>query len=378
MTVNRRRVLLLDPDAGLRAAATTAGCDTWSVECPGTAAPGTDRRLSVDLDDVDALHSALVRTARTHEIPHIVYLGDSEVLHLAVERALRELSPARAEPLRRLRDPAVMRRILNQSGVSVVRAEPAATVEAVRALVEDFPLPVAVKAGPVPGTTVVRNRDDLEKWVADAPAGPHLVEEFLSGPRVSVDTLTCEGMHEVTGMTTGTYAGAGLLHPAALSEAATAEIRTAVRALLDLAGLQSGPAHTQVVVTADGPRIAASKARLGPRPIRRLLRASTGRVPEEDVLAALCGSPRRHPAPGRPAALARLPLSHRGADLAAALDVIGALDHVDDVRVAEADADGSEHVEVVVHGGSRQEVGDRLAAVRRRWDTLREAAPTQG
>ncbi|MDV9175116.1 hypothetical protein R6V09_34015 [Streptomyces sp. W16] len=374
--MNPRRMLLLEPDAGLRSAATAAGFDTWSVGCPATAAPDTDRRSSVDLDDVDALHSALVRTARTHEIPHIVYLGDSEVLHLAVERALRELSPTRAEPLRRLRDPAVMRRILNQSGVSVVRAESATTVEAVRALVEDFPLPVAVKAGPVPRTTVIRSRDDLEKWVADAPAGPHLVEEFLSGPRVSVDTLTCEGMHEVTGMTTGTYGGADLLHPAALSEADTAEIRTAVRALLDLAGLQSGPAHTQVVVTGNGPRIAASKARLGAQPIRRLVRASTGRVPEEDVLSALSGSPRRYPAPVRSAALARLPLSHRGAGLAAVLDVVGAMDHVDDVRVAEADGDVPEHVQVIVHGGSRQEVGERLAAVRQRWNALCAEAPT--
>ncbi|MFF4799854.1 acetyl-CoA carboxylase biotin carboxylase subunit family protein [Streptomyces sp. NPDC001351] len=364
---NPRRVLLLCPDARVREAAAGAGFETWSVESPGGGRRAGGRTVSVDLDDADALHSALVRTARAHGIGHILYLGEAEVLHRAAERALHAVAPERAEPLRRLGDPALMRRMLNQSRVSVVRAEPATTAQAVRALVEDFPLPVAVKTGPASRTAFIRSRDDLDRWLAEAPAGPHLVEELLTGPRVSVDTLTCEGMHEVTGMTARRHADALLLHPAALSEADRAGIRAAVRALLDLAGLQCGPAHTEVVVTENGPRIAAAKARLGAQPLRRLLRASTGRAPEEDVLSALAGSPRRRPAPGRPAALARLPLCRPEGDLAAALTGIGGMRHVDDVRVVAADADSPEHVQVIVHGATHQELDERLAAVRRRW-----------
>ncbi|MFG2130773.1 acetyl-CoA carboxylase biotin carboxylase subunit family protein [Streptomyces sp. NPDC048751] len=365
---NPHRVLLLCPDAVAREAATAAGFDTWSVEGPADTGRSTARRVAVDLADPGALHTTLVGTARTHGIPHIVYLGEAEALHLAAERALRELAPRRAEPLRRLRDPALMRRILNQGRVSEVRARPATTAEAVRELVEDFSLPVAVKAGRASGTTVIRSRGDLDRWLADAPAGPHLVEEFLTGPRVSVDTLTCDGMHEVTGMTTRRATDAVLLHPGALAEADRVEIRAAVRALLDLAGLQSGPAHTEVVVTANGPRIAASRARLGARPIRRLARAATGRAPEEDVLSALAGSPRCRPVPGRSAALARLTLRRAGGDLAAVLNDIGGMRHVDEIRVVDADAAVPEHVEVIVHGGSHQEVDEGLAAVRRRWE----------
>ncbi|RPF35121.1 acetyl-CoA carboxylase biotin carboxylase subunit family protein [Streptomyces sp. TLI_185] len=364
---NPHRILLLCPDARLREAAAGTGFDAWSVEGLGDTPRSAGRTVAVDLDDADALHSALVRTAHAHGIGHILYLGEAEVLHRAAERALHAVAPERAEPLRRLGDPALMRRMLNQSRVSVVRAEPATTAQAVRALVEDFPLPVAVKAGPASRTAVIRSKEELDRWLAGAPAGPHLVEELLTGPRISVDTLTCEGMHEVTGMTARQDAGAVLLHPAALSEADRAGIRAAVRALLDLAGLQSGPAHTEVVVTENGPRIAASKARLGAQPIRRLVRASTGRAPEEDVLSALAGSPRRHPAPGRPAALARLPLCHPGPDLAALLTGIVGMRHVDDVRVVAADADTPEHVQVIVHGATHQELDERLATVRRRW-----------
>ncbi|MGW7427325.1 ATP-grasp domain-containing protein [Streptomyces sp. NPDC054813] len=369
MSENPRRVLLLCPDTRVREAAADVGLDIWSVEGPAGTGRSAARRVPVNLDDADALYSALVGTARAHEIGHIVYLGDAEALHRAVERSLADVAPPRAQALRRLRDPALMRRMLNQSRVSVVRAVPASTPRAVRALVEDFPLPVAVKSGPVPRTAVIRGGDDLERWLADAPAGPHLVEELLTGPQVSVDTLTREGMHEVTAVTARQRAGGLLLHPAALSEADQVEIRAMVRALLDLAGLQSGPAHTEVVVTANGPRIAASSGRLGARPVRRLVRASTGRAPEEDVLAALAGSPFRRPAPGRPAALVRLAPRRPRAGLGAALSDLAGMRQVDDVRVVEADADTPEHVEVVVHGVSHQEVAERLAAVRRRWES---------
>ncbi|WP_330458939.1 hypothetical protein OIB37_19815 [Streptomyces sp. NBC_00820] len=373
MNGNPRRALLLSPDAGVREAAATAGLDTWSVTSPAAvtvAGRHTGRRVTVDLGDADALHRALVDTARAHGIGHIVYLGDTEALHLAVERALRELSPGRAEPLRRLRDPVTVRRILNQGGVSVVRAEPAATVADVRALVARSPLPVAVRTAHAPKPTVIRSGADLETWAAGAPAGPHLVEQFPTGPRISVDTLTRDGMHEVTGMTTRLAGGAGLLRPAPLPEADRAGVRGTVRALLDLAGLQSGPAHTQVVLTGDGPRITAAKARLGAPAIRRLARASTGRAPEHDVLSALAGAP-RPPAwstpPGRPAALARLAPHHGGRGQAANLDALARLGHVDDVRVVPAAAGAPAHVEVIVHGSTPEEAEERLDAVRRGW-----------
>ncbi|WP_369354901.1 acetyl-CoA carboxylase biotin carboxylase subunit family protein [Streptomyces sp. cg2] len=373
MSKEEKRLLLVEPEAHVLAIATAAGLDTWSVT--GLADGRLDeeqlyrRRVRADFQDADRLFTKLVKTAVTHEIPHILYFGDEEAIRLAVERALLELSPTRAEPLRRLRGPEFMRRILNQAGVSVVRAKSVPNVAAVRTLAEEFTAPVVVKAGIEPRTTVLRDGDDLDAWAADAPAGPYVVEEFLTGPRISVDTLTREGMHQVTGMTVRADSGAGLLYPAPLSEADRTAIRTAVRALLDLAGLQYGPAHTEVVVTERGPRIAASAARPAPSAIRRLMHAATGWPPEEDVLSALTGSSPRCPAPTSFAALTRLSVPCTGPHLAAALDDICGLSHVHDARVAAASDGTSEHVEVIVRGGSPRAAQERLTDVRRRWAT---------
>ncbi|QHC24554.1 ATP-grasp domain-containing protein [Streptomyces sp. GS7] len=373
MSKEYERLLLLEPEAHILAAATAAGLDTWLVTGLVDGRLNEEqlcgRRVRTDFQDADRLFTKLVKTAVTHEIPHVLYFGDEEVIHLAVERALLELSPTSAEPLRRLRDPELMRRILNQAGVSVVRAKSALNVVAVRTLAEEFTAPVVVKAGFGPRTTVLRDGDDLDAWAADAPAGPYVVEEFLTGPRISVDTLSREGMHQVTGMTARADSGADLLYPAPLSEADRTAIRTAVRALLDLAGLEHGPAHTEVVVTERGPRIAASAARPAPSAIRRLIQAATGRPPEEDVLSALIGSLPRCPAPTSFAALTRLAVPCTGPNLAAALDDIRGLSHVHDARFAAASDGTPAHVQVIVRGGSPEAAQERLTEVRSRWAT---------
>ncbi|WP_050372513.1 hypothetical protein [Streptomyces acidiscabies] len=67
------------------------------------------------------------------------------------------------------------------------------------------------------------------------------------GPEFKVETLTSNGMHQVVRIT----------HPrdAPPTEPEQATLRSAVMALLDLAGHESGPARTTVVLGARGPHI---------------------------------------------------------------------------------------------------------------------------
>ncbi|MGI5377172.1 ATP-grasp domain-containing protein [Streptomyces sp. CA-251387] len=276
-----QRVLLVEPEAEVADAAAAVGLEVWSVQNA--------------TEDVGALHSLLVDCGSTHGIEHILYFGGSEALHRVVERALGDISPRRAEALRRLGDPVAMRRILNESGVSVVRAMPVESVEGVCVLAERFPLPWVVKAGGDTRGTVVRDRADLDEWTAGAQAGPYLVEEFLVGPEVGVETLTCEGMHEVIGMTalrSAAPAGAELFYPAPLSDADRVGVRATVRSLLDLVGYESGLAHTHVVLTESGPRIASARARPGGPPVRLLMRVATGRHPGRTSCRRWPGGPR--------------------------------------------------------------------------------------
>jgi hypothetical protein len=72
-------------------------------------------------------------------------------------------------------------------------------------------------------------------------------DERPQGPEFRVETMTSNGMHQVV----------GIAHPqdAPPAEPEQATLRSAVMALLDLAGHESGSAHTTVVLTARGPHI---------------------------------------------------------------------------------------------------------------------------
>ncbi|WP_449482654.1 ATP-grasp domain-containing protein [Streptomyces avidinii] len=188
-----------------------------------------------------------------------------------------------------------MRRLLNRNGVSVVRVREVATYGEVGLTLREFGLPAVVKPVNSPdgrGAALVRTDADLARWAepdgcagSDGSAaleGPFTVEDFLEGPEFSVETLTVDGMHLVAGIT----ATAEPVGPAPLGELEAGAIRATVAALLDLAGHESGPAHTEVVLTRTGPRIRECRACSG-----------ADRDPPRAGVAAAGRIPAAHPAP---------------------------------------------------------------------------------
>lgn len=109
-----------------------------------------------------------------------------------------------------------------------------------------------------------------------------LLEELLTGPEVSVETVSRAGRCEVVGVTDKSVAGApafvetGHMFPAALDEAAArAAAGTAVAALRAL-GLDEVVAHTEIKLTADGPRVVEVNPRPAGNRITELVRHVTG------------------------------------------------------------------------------------------------------
>ncbi|GAA2240053.1 MULTISPECIES: hypothetical protein [Streptomyces] len=270
---NDWRILLIEPEPSLLAAARARGFETWSLRSPGA--------------DPDALRARIVETARVHGIRHVLYVGDRPALHHAVEEALVLVSPGRAASLHTLQDPATMRRTLNQAGVSVVNAVVVASMGAARVWLESLRHPAVVKTGPGRGIDIIRDPGAVEAWVAGRPSLPCVIEEFLEGPRLIVDTFTHAGAHHVLGMTAAGLADGPLVHPADLADLPAAAARATVRALLDLSGLDSGRVRTHVVLTSQGPRIASAQASPVPGPVARLREAVTGQDPGAEVLAVL-------------------------------------------------------------------------------------------
>lgn len=106
---------------------------------------------------------------------------------------------------------------------------------------------------PPDGTELAHALQDLssvERWAervaAHGQAPPYVAQGALEGAEFSVETETVDGMHQVA-----------RIAPPPSDETERAAMRSLVRSLLDLAGHESGPARTQVVLTPAGPRVVA-------------------------------------------------------------------------------------------------------------------------
>lgn len=298
MNGNAQRVLLVRPEPRVLESVAAVGLDAWLVRAdhdPPAQGAFSERQLAGNVDDVGALRALLVRAARAFDITHVLYFGDLPGPRLAVGQALLELHPGQGRVLEGLRDPAVLRRVLNQSGVSAVRAVPVTSAAMALAWADGFPYPFVIKNGSGRHRgEVIRGRAQLEAWARRSPRMPCVVEECLAGPEVVVETFSHAGMHEVIRLTAldgavvGPRTGPGL--GGRSTDADVVGARAVVRALLDLVGLEFGFVRTRVVLTREGPRVADVEATGGSVP-RAPVGNGAGRDVVVDVLGALAGRP---------------------------------------------------------------------------------------
>jgi biotin carboxylase len=120
-----------------------------------------------------------------------------------------------------------------------------------------------------------------ESDFAGLPAAGVLVERFHRGPQYSVETISEGGEHAVVALVRkfsdpATLVEIGHLLPADLTPAAVVTCCRYVRQVLDALGITDGPAHTELVLTAAGPRVIETHVRLAGDDIPDLVRQATG------------------------------------------------------------------------------------------------------
>lgn len=103
----------------------------------------------------------------------------------------------------------------------------------------------------------LRDLSTVEWWAAHTGTGRASDDGGEEGTgeeaEFGVDTVTRDGMHQVVGITCRAPAGVGPGREPA--EADRAVLHSSVRALLDMAEHEDGPAHTVVILTPRGPRV---------------------------------------------------------------------------------------------------------------------------
>lgn len=100
-------------------------------------------------------------------------------------------------------------------------------------------------------------------------SGEIVVEEFMKGPEVSVETLSIDGEIHVIAITDKLTTGAprfvemGHSQPSQLSGDIINHIEAVAVKAVKAIGIENGPSHTEIIVTKEGPKIVELGARLG-------------------------------------------------------------------------------------------------------------------
>lgn len=138
------------------------------------------------------------------------------------------------------------------------------------------------------GVSVVRNVEEADAAFARAsrdfeviPDAGVLVEHFHEGPQFSVEAFSEDGEHEILAITRKFsdpigFVELGHVMPAELSPEQTESIHGYVRRLLDALDIAYGVTHTEIVLTADGPRVIETHVRLAGDEIPYLVKDVTG------------------------------------------------------------------------------------------------------
>lgn len=99
--------------------------------------------------------------------------------------------------------------------------------------------------------------------------GEILIEEYITGPEVSVESITINGKTNIIAITDKNTTGSpyfvelGHSIPSSLSEEIQENIKKVTIAAIDALGIEVGPSHTEIKVTDEGPKIIEVGARLG-------------------------------------------------------------------------------------------------------------------
>ncbi|MEU3920220.1 ATP-grasp domain-containing protein [Streptomyces sp. NPDC029004] len=188
-------------------------------------------------------------------------------------------------------DKHAMRRRLAEIGVDETPVARVADAAELRSFLAEHGTPCVVKptqGAASFGVSVVRSAEDADSAFARAsrdfeviPDAGVLVERFHEGPQFSVEAFSEDGEHEILAVTRKfsdpvSFVELGHVVPAELSPDQTESVHDYVRRLLDGLGIGYGVTHTEVVLTAAGPRVIETHVRLAGDEIPYLVEDVTG------------------------------------------------------------------------------------------------------
>lgn len=244
-------------------------------DAEGFKVPGVIKEVISTIDT-----PAIIEAARRHRIDGIMTLATDmpmrSVASVAKEMGLTGIDEGTAL---RATNKAEMRKALKAYNVPVPRFFTASDESEYNEIVKQFSVPFIVKPVDSSGSRGIFEVADItdQNMVRKAydyckpysKTGDVIVEEYMSGPEVSVETLsidgTCHVLQITDKLTTGAphYVEMGHSQPTRHSKEIAKKISETAIAANKAIGIKNGPSHTEIIITGEGPKIVEIGARLG-------------------------------------------------------------------------------------------------------------------
>ena len=206
----------------------------------------------------------ILRLCRAEKIDAICTIGsDVAAPTVAYVAEQMQLTGNTYEAALKAHDKHLMREVLVAAGVDCPKYR--VQVKGEPSIVNGLSLPLIVKPTDRSGSlavTKVTRWEDLEAAITEAErvsiAGEAMVEEFIEGREISVEMISCRGVHyalQITDkQTTGAPHFVELAHhqPSDLPAAMQERIFAITRKALDALGLTNGASHAEYKITKEG------------------------------------------------------------------------------------------------------------------------------
>ena len=265
------------------------GCEVIAVDWDHEAEGFTysDRALSLSTLDIDGV----VQAAKKIKPDGVLTLAtDLPVKTVAAVGEALGLKAVSTDTAAKVTDKGRMRQALLEKKVPVPRFFVVKDKEAFFGAVEAFSDVFIVKptdSSGSRGVTLVCDKKEAEKAYDYSRRYSHsgriLVEAYLGGPEVSVETYSEAGTVHITAVTDKITTGPphfvemGHTIPSSLDKNQLFEIESLARQAVLALGIKEGPTHTEIISTPQGPMIVEVGARLGGDSIAsHLVPAATG------------------------------------------------------------------------------------------------------
>ncbi|WP_199589033.1 MULTISPECIES: ATP-grasp domain-containing protein [Coprobacillaceae] len=222
----------------------------------------------------------IVNAAKRHNIDGVMTLAtDMPMRSVAAVAKEMNLIAIDEDTAYKATNKIEMRKALKEYNVPIPKFFKVSNREEYEKVVKEFNVPFIVKPADSSGSRGIFEVTDISnlELIKNAynycrpfsKVGDVIVEEYMRGPEVSVETLSINGKCHVIQITDKITTGAphyvemGHSQPTKYDKEIAKKIAEVAKLANRAIGIKNGPSHTEIIITKEGPKIVEIGARLG-------------------------------------------------------------------------------------------------------------------